>query len=104
MQPFVVLQDGCCHYFTPSSNPTYASRLPLSSLGQPGSIPAHLLPSGGMAVRHRKSATAEHFFNFFKSSQSTLRLILFHSLYCVAFCRNLQGSLTIGSPSSGIHI
>ncbi|GAA54736.1 wiskott-Aldrich syndrome protein family member 1 [Clonorchis sinensis] len=42
-----------------SSNPTSASRLPLSGLGQPGSIPALVLPSGGMAVRHRKNATDE---------------------------------------------
>ncbi|KAG5447290.1 hypothetical protein CSKR_106181 [Clonorchis sinensis] len=41
------------------SNPTSASRLPLSRFGQPGSIPALMLPSGGMAVRHRKDATAE---------------------------------------------
>ncbi|KER23452.1 hypothetical protein T265_08671 [Opisthorchis viverrini] len=41
------------------SNPTFASRLPLSKLGRPGSIPALLLPSGGMAVRHRKVATTE---------------------------------------------
>ncbi|KAG5441132.1 hypothetical protein CSKR_102768, partial [Clonorchis sinensis] len=41
------------------SNPTSASRLPLSRLGQPGSIPALLLPSGGMAARHQKGATAE---------------------------------------------
>ncbi|GAA57083.1 hypothetical protein CLF_112113 [Clonorchis sinensis] len=31
-------------------------------LGQPGSIPALVLPSGGMAARHRKGATAESFF------------------------------------------
>ncbi|KER27498.1 hypothetical protein T265_05459 [Opisthorchis viverrini] len=31
------------------SNPTSASGLPLSRLGQPGSIPAFVLPSGGMA-------------------------------------------------------
>ncbi|KER20104.1 LOW QUALITY PROTEIN: hypothetical protein T265_15393 [Opisthorchis viverrini] len=43
------------------SNPTSASRLPLSRLGQPGSIPALVLPSGGMAARHRKGATAERF-------------------------------------------
>ncbi|KAG5454706.1 hypothetical protein CSKR_104920, partial [Clonorchis sinensis] len=30
------------------SNPTSASRLPLSKLGQPGNIPALVLPSGGM--------------------------------------------------------
>ncbi|KAG5450137.1 hypothetical protein CSKR_112663, partial [Clonorchis sinensis] len=41
------------------SNPTSASRLPLSRLGQPGSIPALVLPSGSMAVGHRKGATAE---------------------------------------------
>ncbi|KAG5454543.1 hypothetical protein CSKR_104900 [Clonorchis sinensis] len=41
------------------SNPASASRLPLSRLGQPGSIPALVLPSGGMAARHRKGATAE---------------------------------------------
>ncbi|KAG5455339.1 hypothetical protein CSKR_104985, partial [Clonorchis sinensis] len=33
------------------SNPTSASRLPLSRLGQPGTIPALVLPSGSMAVR-----------------------------------------------------
>ncbi|KAG5453182.1 hypothetical protein CSKR_112744, partial [Clonorchis sinensis] len=44
------------------SNPTSASRLPLSRLGQPGSIPALVLPSGGMAARHRKGATVERFF------------------------------------------
>ncbi|KAG5447651.1 hypothetical protein CSKR_107817 [Clonorchis sinensis] len=36
------------------SHPTFASRLPLSRLGQPGNIPALLLPSGGMAARHQK--------------------------------------------------
>ncbi|KAG5450497.1 hypothetical protein CSKR_109095 [Clonorchis sinensis] len=41
------------------SNPVSASRLPLSRLGQPGSIPALVLPSGGMAARHRKGATAD---------------------------------------------
>ncbi|KAG5442537.1 hypothetical protein CSKR_108732 [Clonorchis sinensis] len=41
------------------SNPTSASRLLLSRLGQPGSIPALVLPSSGMATRHRKGATAE---------------------------------------------
>ncbi|KER28928.1 LOW QUALITY PROTEIN: hypothetical protein T265_13474, partial [Opisthorchis viverrini] len=47
------------------SNPTSATRLPLSRLGQPGSIPALVLPSGGMAARHRKGATAERFLSFF---------------------------------------
>ncbi|KAG5442831.1 hypothetical protein CSKR_110801 [Clonorchis sinensis] len=43
------------------SNPTFASRLPVSRLGQPGSLPALVQPSGGMAVRHRKGATAGQF-------------------------------------------
>ncbi|KAG5445405.1 V-type proton ATPase subunit C 1-A [Clonorchis sinensis] len=46
-----------------NSNPTSASRPPLSRLGQPDSIPALVFPSGGMAVRHRKGATAERFLN-----------------------------------------
>ncbi|KAG5452333.1 hypothetical protein CSKR_112802 [Clonorchis sinensis] len=41
------------------STPTTASQLPLSRLGQPGSIPALVFPSGGLAVRRRKGATAE---------------------------------------------
>ncbi|KER25284.1 hypothetical protein T265_07225 [Opisthorchis viverrini] len=45
------------------SNSTSASRLPLSRLGQPDSTPAPVLPSGGMAVKHRKGATAERFFS-----------------------------------------
>ncbi|GAA57497.1 E3 ubiquitin-protein ligase NEDD4-like [Clonorchis sinensis] len=45
------------------SNPTFASRLPLSRLGQPDSIPALVLPSGGMATRHRKGVAAELFLN-----------------------------------------
>ncbi|GAA50865.1 DNA-directed RNA polymerase III subunit RPC6 [Clonorchis sinensis] len=43
------------------SNPTSASRLPLSRLGQPGSIPVLVLPSSGMAATHRKGVTAERF-------------------------------------------
>ncbi|KER23378.1 hypothetical protein T265_14650, partial [Opisthorchis viverrini] len=41
------------------SNPNSASRLPLSKLGQPGSIPALVLPSSSMAARHRKGVTAK---------------------------------------------
>ncbi|KAG5454335.1 hypothetical protein CSKR_109209, partial [Clonorchis sinensis] len=44
------------------SNPTSASRLSLSRLGQPGSIPALVLPSGGMAARHREGVKAERLF------------------------------------------
>ncbi|KER33436.1 hypothetical protein T265_00743 [Opisthorchis viverrini] len=43
------------------SNPASASRLRLSKLEQPDSIPALVQPLGGMAVRHRKGATAERF-------------------------------------------
>ncbi|KER23522.1 LOW QUALITY PROTEIN: hypothetical protein T265_14625 [Opisthorchis viverrini] len=48
------------------SNPAFATRLPLSRLRQPGSIPALVLPSGGMAARHRKGATAERFLFFLR--------------------------------------
>ncbi|KAG5453887.1 hypothetical protein CSKR_108586 [Clonorchis sinensis] len=41
------------------SNPTSSSRLLTSRLGQPGSIPALVLPPDGMAVRHGKDVTAE---------------------------------------------
>ncbi|KER25219.1 hypothetical protein T265_07261 [Opisthorchis viverrini] len=47
------------------SNPTSATRLPLSRLGQPDSIPALVKPSGGMAARHRKGVTAERFIYLF---------------------------------------
>ncbi|KAG5451573.1 hypothetical protein CSKR_104342 [Clonorchis sinensis] len=49
------------------SNPTPASRLLLFRLGQPGSIPALVLPSGGMAARYRKSVAAERLSSFFKT-------------------------------------
>ncbi|KER22034.1 hypothetical protein T265_14954, partial [Opisthorchis viverrini] len=41
---------------------TSACRLPLSRLGQPGNVPALVLPSGGIAARHRKGVTAVPFF------------------------------------------
>ncbi|KAG5447119.1 hypothetical protein CSKR_107586 [Clonorchis sinensis] len=44
------------------SNPTSASRLPLSRFEQPGSISALVLPSGGMAARQRKGVTAQRLF------------------------------------------
>ncbi|KAG5453835.1 hypothetical protein CSKR_109607 [Clonorchis sinensis] len=43
------------------SNPTSASRLFLSRLGQPGSIPALVLFWGGMVARHQKGVTAERY-------------------------------------------
>ncbi|GAA55779.1 Ras-related GTP-binding protein D, partial [Clonorchis sinensis] len=52
------------------SNPTSNSRLPLSRLGQPGSIAALVLPSDGMAVWHRKGVTA----GLSRSVQTIIRL------------------------------
>ncbi|KER24588.1 hypothetical protein T265_07783 [Opisthorchis viverrini] len=49
----------------PGSNPTSASQLLQSRLGQPGSIPALVLPSGGMAARQRKGVAAERLFHYY---------------------------------------
>ncbi|KER30303.1 hypothetical protein T265_13200, partial [Opisthorchis viverrini] len=57
------------------SNPTSASRPPLSRLGQPGSIPALVQPSVGMAVRHRMGATADQYSSIFESCSRTLDLL-----------------------------
>ncbi|KER32613.1 hypothetical protein T265_01302 [Opisthorchis viverrini] len=46
------------------SNPTSASRLPLSRLGQPDSISALVLLSGGMAAGHRKGVAVERLHTF----------------------------------------
>ncbi|KAG5443898.1 hypothetical protein CSKR_100851 [Clonorchis sinensis] len=43
------------------SEPTSASRLTLSRLGQIGSIPNLVLPLDSMVARHRKDVTAEQF-------------------------------------------
>ncbi|KAG5452395.1 hypothetical protein CSKR_100794 [Clonorchis sinensis] len=70
------------------SNPTSASRLPLSRLGQPGSIPALVLPSGGMASRHRKSVTAERFLTnclLFGDSYALHRFIYNHLSFQATF-------------------
>ncbi|KER24700.1 hypothetical protein T265_07700 [Opisthorchis viverrini] len=56
------------------SNPTSAPRFPLSRFGHPDSIAAPVLPSGGMAARHRKDATSER-----------LLLLLFLSFMCASF-------------------
>ncbi|KAG5454754.1 hypothetical protein CSKR_104360 [Clonorchis sinensis] len=59
-------RDGLEREFTDrkvcGSNPTSTSRPPLSRLGQPGSIPALVLPLGGMAARHREGVTTERLF------------------------------------------
>ncbi|KER22970.1 hypothetical protein T265_09054 [Opisthorchis viverrini] len=52
------------------SNLTSAPRLPLPRLGKPGSIPALTLPSGSMAVRHRKDATANKLIFFLGGGNS----------------------------------
>ncbi|KAG5452348.1 hypothetical protein CSKR_105224 [Clonorchis sinensis] len=43
------LQRELTEWKVPGSTPISASRLPMSRLGQPGSIPALVLPSGNMA-------------------------------------------------------
>ncbi|KAG5444114.1 hypothetical protein CSKR_101599 [Clonorchis sinensis] len=55
------------------SKPTSASasRLPLSRLGQPDIIPALVLPSGGVAARHRKGITAEQFIRLSRQTNSS---------------------------------
>ncbi|KER29760.1 LOW QUALITY PROTEIN: hypothetical protein T265_13302 [Opisthorchis viverrini] len=49
------------------SNLASASRLPLSRLGQPGSIPPFVLLSGDMAVSQRKGVPATNFDNTMRS-------------------------------------
>ncbi|KER34096.1 hypothetical protein T265_00268 [Opisthorchis viverrini] len=49
-------------YVVRGLNPTYTSQLTLFRLGQPGSIPAVTLPSGGVTPGYRKGVTAERFF------------------------------------------
>ncbi|KAG5442716.1 hypothetical protein CSKR_108023 [Clonorchis sinensis] len=63
------------------SNPTSASRRPLSGLGQPGSIPLLVLPSGGMAAKHRKGVTAEQrYANFGMRGAKCIQLEWFQGL------------------------
>ncbi|KER30937.1 LOW QUALITY PROTEIN: hypothetical protein T265_13077 [Opisthorchis viverrini] len=57
MEVFKLLSTHDTFFHSP--NPTSVSRLPLSGPGQPGSISAPVIPSGSMATRHRKAATAE---------------------------------------------
>ncbi|KER19865.1 hypothetical protein T265_11467 [Opisthorchis viverrini] len=44
------------------SNPTSTSRFSLSRREKPGGIPALVLPSGGMTIKHQKGATAEYWY------------------------------------------
>ncbi|KAG5447181.1 hypothetical protein CSKR_106425 [Clonorchis sinensis] len=48
------LERGFTNQKVRGSNPTSASRIPLSRPGKPGSISALVLPAGGMAARHRR--------------------------------------------------
>ncbi|KAG5444744.1 hypothetical protein CSKR_113850 [Clonorchis sinensis] len=59
------------------SNPTSASRLPLSWLGQPGSIPALVQPSGGMASSASRLANWRQLYPF---SCSTLSVPSCHAI------------------------
>ncbi|KAG5452387.1 hypothetical protein CSKR_100803 [Clonorchis sinensis] len=54
------------------SNPNSASRLLLTRLGRPDSISALVLPSGGLAARHRKGATAGRLSGSFHRASSQL--------------------------------
>ncbi|KAG5447757.1 hypothetical protein CSKR_106793 [Clonorchis sinensis] len=54
------------------SNSTSASRLLLSRLWQPGSIPALVPRSIGMAARHRKGATAEQLLYYYYAMRPSI--------------------------------
>ncbi|KER33147.1 hypothetical protein T265_00850 [Opisthorchis viverrini] len=58
------------------SNPTAASRLLLSKLEQPGSVPAVMPPIVGVAARQRNGATTERLLLLFISATSLGTLIL----------------------------
>ncbi|KER31396.1 hypothetical protein T265_12974 [Opisthorchis viverrini] len=58
------------------SNRTSASRIPLSRLGQPGNIPALVLPPVGMAAKHGEGATTERFFSVLYSLMMCHRSII----------------------------
>ncbi|GAA52767.1 hypothetical protein CLF_108779 [Clonorchis sinensis] len=60
------------------------------TLGQPGSIQALVLPSGGMAVRHRKGATAERVVVIWSHEANLLP---------IQFC-----TITIGYGLNGCHL
>ncbi|KER20676.1 LOW QUALITY PROTEIN: hypothetical protein T265_15261 [Opisthorchis viverrini] len=79
------------------SKPTSASRLPLSRIEQPGSIPALVHPSGGMAARHRKGATAGRFFSILLSDSTLSRWLLICS---PSFATGLQ----MFHPQSRRHV
>ncbi|GAA57295.1 tonsoku-like protein, partial [Clonorchis sinensis] len=64
---FKVIQGG----YKRAPSPTWWKKL---WLGQPGSIPALVLPSGGMAARHRKGATAERFCQYLCTATSQIWL------------------------------
>ncbi|KER18997.1 hypothetical protein T265_12062 [Opisthorchis viverrini] len=86
------------------SNPTSASRISLYRLGQPGSIPALMLPSGGMAVRRRSNATAERSFPLTCKREGHISMLElgycapevtdFHPTCC--FCPALSGQQEVG--------
>ncbi|KER23080.1 hypothetical protein T265_14717, partial [Opisthorchis viverrini] len=83
------------------SNPISASRLQLSKLGQPGSLPAITLPSGGMATRHRKSVTDERISQLKHWRVSDLRCkvtLEFRLLQTLPACPSSPGLLQARTP------
>ncbi|KER34038.1 hypothetical protein T265_00223 [Opisthorchis viverrini] len=60
------------------SNPISASRICPSRLGRPGSIPALVPPSAGIAARYQKGATAERFFCLINPSNQCYCTLLSH--------------------------
>ncbi|KAG5448793.1 hypothetical protein CSKR_111446 [Clonorchis sinensis] len=75
------------------SNPTSAFRLSLSrlGLGQPCSIPAVVQPLGGMAVRHRKDATAAYLIAVRESQVTVTDAKYFLEVHRETWCRWLIG-------------
>ncbi|KAG5452092.1 hypothetical protein CSKR_107931 [Clonorchis sinensis] len=73
------------------SDPTSASRIPLSRLGQPGSILALVLPSGCMAARHKRALQL----NFFMPGRQIKLLRILESLFSPA-CIDTGLAFTIG--------
>ncbi|KER33182.1 hypothetical protein T265_00879 [Opisthorchis viverrini] len=81
------------------SSPTSASRLPLCKFGQPGSIPALVLHSGGMVVWHRKGAIAGRFFNLVDHSNGLFFLVECSSQISIHTAKELTDKIWRDSSS-----
>ncbi|KER25234.1 hypothetical protein T265_07273 [Opisthorchis viverrini] len=89
------------------SNPTSASRLPLSRLGRTGSIPALLQPSGGRAARHRKDATVKRFSALVQlcgSGAWTGRSVVRTGPLSLDFPRLGLGNMAVSQPSCFLRV